>query len=579
MIFVLAAQAGSVSGTVTGADASPLPSVQVVVYDARLNYADANTTNDGGYSIVGLPAGRYRMRALPDDGEPWIDRFYPDTWDYCAADVFVVGEDEGVDGVDIALAEGGSLSGRIVDSLGAPIVGAQVVAIGESERVSLVSRLAVADADGAFTVRGLDSEPGVSEPYFAYVAASGWPRQYLAPSYEEEGGALFDVVLGANTDVGDEPLLDGITVRGTATGPDGPLDQGTAFVYSGSQVLTVDVQADGTFEADGLPPGTVIPWIDATGFATTYYPDADRPGGSIAAPDEGTVVTGADVSLPYEQTLTITLEGEGDLGEVSGLLYNDTYTVGRGGGFDETGTLLIDGLHPGTYFLRLYASDIGYVDDYVRDTSGELLPIVVDGDTTITVPLVPAASFSGTVRGDDGLPVYGAVVYATTADGENKYTGVTDHDGVYTITGLVGGTYTLKADYNHYCPTDAGWLAVWWPDALVEEDALSTSLGDAEVRTNVDFTLFNDDDHDDMGDAWEAENGLDTTLDDASGDADEDGYLNIEEWLNGTDPTDESAVQDCGCGSGAGALVLLPLAVLRRRAAKTGTPRSRALRW
>jgi hypothetical protein len=197
----------------------------------------------------------------------------------------------------------------------------------------------------------------------------------------------------------------------------------------------------------------------------------------------------------------------------------------------------------------------------------------------VSIPLVPAASFSGTVRGDDGLPVYGAAVYAATADGEDTIVDVTDHDGAYAITGLVGNTYTLKADYNHYCPTDAGWLAVWWPDALVEEDALSTSLDDAEARANVDFTLFNDDDHDDMGDAWEAENGLDTTLDDASGDADHDGYLNIEEWINGTDPTDESAAQDCGCGSGAGALLLLPLAVLRRRAAKTGTPRTRALRW
>jgi hypothetical protein len=46
-----------------------------------------------------------------------------------------------------------------------------------------------------------------------------------------------------------------------------------------------------------------------------------------------------------------------------------------------------------------------------------------------------------------------------------------------------------------------------------------------------------DGDHDGMPDAWERRHGLDET-DPADGirDSDEDGYTNLEEYLNGTDP-------------------------------------------
>ncbi len=47
-----------------------------------------------------------------------------------------------------------------------------------------------------------------------------------------------------------------------------------------------------------------------------------------------------------------------------------------------------------------------------------------------------------------------------------------------------------------------------------------------------------DSDHDGMPDAWEAKVGLDSSdVSDASQDKDNDGYTNIEEYLNGTDPT------------------------------------------
>lgn len=574
MILLLpTAFAATLSGTVTGADGSPLAGVDIVAYDARLNYAAARTTTDGGFTITNVPAGRYRLRALPSDSDPHVDRFLPDTWDFCAADVFTVASADAVGALDFGLPRGGEITGRLLGGDGAPVPEAQVLAIGASERSALVSRLGTVDADGAFSIVGLDGEPDALEPYVVYVGATGWPRQYLGPSYTDDDAGEVLVTPGGSTPLGDRTLLDGITVTGTVAGPDGPVPGGTVYVFSSSQVISVDIEADGTYVADGLPPGNVVSWASADGLATTYYPNADRPGESLSAPDEGQVLDGADLRLPRENTLTVQILGEGDRSDVSVLLYNDTLSVGRGAPVEEDGTVTIDALHPGTYSLFVYGADIGSTDDFVRDTSGAVRDIVVDGATTLDVEMPAGAGFSGTVRDDAGAPVYGAYVYSTTADGENTEVAVTDAEGVYTLGGLPGGIYTLRASYAHYCDNDPGFVTVYWPDALQPDDALVTTLAVGEGRADVDFVLFQDGDHDAMGDAWEDENGLDPERDDAGEDPDGDGYVNVEEWVLGSDPTGlvvgPGAVCGSGCGAGAGgALVwMVPLLARRRRSA------------
>ena len=574
MILLLpTAFAATLSGTVTGADGSPLAGVDIVAYDARLNYAAARTTTDGGFTITNVPAGRYRLRALPSDSDPHVDRFLPDTWDFCAADVFTVASADAVDALDFGLPRGGEITGRLLGGDGAPVPEAQVLAIGASERSALVSRLGTVDADGAFSIVGLDGEPDALEPYLVYVGATGWPRQYLGPSYTDDDAGEVLVTPGGSTPLGDRTLLDGITVTGTVAGPDGPVPGGTVYVFSSSQVISVDIEADGTYVADGLPPGNVVSWASADGLATTYYPNADRPGESLSAPDEGQVLDGADLRLPRENTLTVQILGEGDRSDVSVLLYNDTLSVGRGAPVEEDGTVTIDALHPGTYSLFVYGADVGSTDDFVRDTSGAVRDIVIDGATTLDVEMPAGAGFSGTVRDDAGAPVYGAYVYSTTADGENTEVAVTDAEGVYTLGGLPGGIYTLRASYAPYCDNDPGFVTVYWPDALQPDDALVTTLAVGEGRADVDFVLFQDGDHDAMGDAWEAEHGLDPERDDAGEDPDGDGYVNVEEWVLGSDPTGPAVgpgtVCGSGCGAGAGgALVwMVPLLARRRRSA------------
>ncbi|WP_160154389.1 FG-GAP-like repeat-containing protein [Microbulbifer sp. ALW1] len=71
-----------------------------------------------------------------------------------------------------------------------------------------------------------------------------------------------------------------------------------------------------------------------------------------------------------------------------------------------------------------------------------------------------------------------------------------------------------------------------------DQDGL-TNLEEFEIGTNP---LEADSDGDGMDDAYEAANNLDPTVDDAAADADEDGATNLEEFEAGTDPQDPGSV-------------------------------------
>ncbi len=580
------AYAGVLEGRVLSEAGDPLAGVDIIAYDERLNYGAATSTNDGSWSIRQLPAGRYRIRAMPGQDALYADRFYPSEWDFCSAEAVEIGEDGTASGLDIAVPEGGRLSGTLLDLGGNPLAGAAVYAQGVDSRTALGTRMAETAEDGSFTLYGLDADPGEPTDWQCYVRLPSFPNQWLGGTYKDADAAVFSAYLPADSagaaseDIGDFALLDGIRIAGTVYGPDGAVDSGTAFVYASSQVITSPVGVDGVYEADGLPPGDVISWASVDGLATTYWPGSDRPTTErIPAPDEGMNVDGIDLDLPAETVLTLHFsaadgEGVGDLGEVSALLYNDAHTVGRGGPVDDDGTMVIDGLWPGTYDLYVYGSDGGFEDGYAFEGT------VLATSTDLDVPLQLAASITGRLTDDAGEGVYGGYVYAFPADDPDRsYAAVADSDGYYALLGLPDGFYTVRASYVHYCPSDQGYVTVWWQDALSEDWAAQLQLGAGQVFAGADFHLPDDDDHDAMGDAWEQDHGLDPARDDAAEDLDGDGFSNLDEYLLGTDPNGAtgglSGCRGCTTAPAPGALTVLSalwagigLTLLRRRSSQ-----------
>ncbi len=319
----------------------------------------------------------------------------------------------------------------------------------------------------------------------------------------------------------------------------------------------------------GLPPGEALAWAMVEGLAITYFPDSDRPDERVPILEEGAVFTDMDVYPPRESALRGRfVGGSGDLSGISLLAYNDTRTVGIGDNALEDGSFAVGRLHGGAYTLMVYASDEGFVDDFVRDDSGE--PVVFDvPDEGVTeefeISLPIGASISGVVTDRySGEPVYGAYVVATSVDGSGSEAMETGVDGVFALTGLREARWELRVDHQAFCEGDPDWVDVYFDDAVDPALAEAVTLLPGD-RLEWNPTMPPDRDHDSMDDVWEAEVGLDPAAADGEIDSDGDGYTNLEEYRLGTDPLSGREKEGCGCKGGSEGLFLLLLAPFARR--------------
>ena len=554
------ANAASISGEVFAtSDGAPIEGVYIVAYDAALSYTYTTTDAVGRWQLDNLAPGPIRLRAVTTEDQNYPIRNYPDAWDFCEGERIVLQTSDALDGYDFSLPDGGQFVGTVLDWAGTPVTDAYVHVEGISERTAGVSVTVQADASGVFVISGLDAEEDELGEYIVELSASNLPEQYAPGTYLEDEADIVSVGLGETVGFGDVYMLDGIWVSGMVTGPTNePVSGAEVFVYSGGmdwsgQIVTATTDVFGTYSVGALPPGYVLSWGTYPGLGDTYYPDADRPGSSEAATEEAVHLEGLNLTMPVESVFQIQVDADVDFSGASGLLYNDTYTVGHGNSFQADGTLSIDGLRKGMYALYVYAKEEGYVSDWVRDDAGEVRWFSVEdnGGTydfgVISLPY--GVVFEGTVQDLRGDPIYGATVTATDQAGE-QWSGKTDSTGAFTLLGLSEGEFSLKAKVSPYCDADPGYAPAWWLGARAEDDALWITASEGDLRSGFILTMAFDTDRDDMGDQWESDVGLDVGRDDGAEDPDADGRTNLEEWQDDTDPfVIDGGIRTCGCAA------------------------------
>lgn len=558
--------AATLSGQVVAAESgAPVAPAEVQIINSSLGGVALETDAEGRWSASGLPPGRYRVRAIPRWSLDRPVRFAPDATDFCAAAVYDLAEDDVTDNVLVQIPTGGRLRVRLLDPAGAPVPGATVWAQAADDSRGLYDRPAITDAEGEATVVGIDPAAPHAD-WVVRVSSATLPNQWIGGGYEEAEAARFPKPGAAGIDAGEHRLLAGISVQGQVFGPDGPVGEGTAHVYSRSQVRSVPIGADGRYAAAGLPTGEVIVWVNVPGLAMTYFPDADRPGERVPAEAEGARLEGIDLRAPTEavfRAIFLDAEDGQPIPGVGGLLYNNTQTVGLGDEGQADGVLRIDRLHGGEWSLYAWAKDQGYTDDWIREDSGEERIFSIEAGVEgplIELRLPLASGGTGAVRDELGRPA--AVQVTLTREDGLSTSATADAEGRWSVEGLGPGRWHLAAEPTALCPGDPATVPVYWPGTVNPDWQGWLEIGPGEQAPHIELVAPIDADLDQMGDQWEAAQGLDPTRDDSALDPDGDQYTNLDEYRLGTDPHAAERVRSgCGCGANPAPRALGPLAL------------------
>ncbi len=578
--LIATAWAGSLSGTIQGADGGRIAAATIYAINPGLQAAQTTSDIEGSYSLRGLPPGDYRLWVVPTDGDPHVSRYYPSASSYCDGELIKVGMSD--TRVDLTLPMGNSVHGRLVDQHGAGVQDVRVR--GESES-GATPRACVTNTDGTFQLDGL--EPGLT--WKLQASKSGLPTQWWGQSYERSDAQEIDT--NADQNINDWVMMSGINVSGQISGPNGPVPSATVRVYSSRQLVQTVSDLDGWYEATGLPPGDVTAWAEAPGLATTYLPDSDRPAESVTALEEQATLSGLDIHMPYESTLALMLQGsaprtDGDLSGLTLMLYNDTQTVARAGVSDSDGYVEWGAIHGGEYKVLVYGGTAGHPDDWLRTADGGVKTYRVEPESDhpgLEVQLPLANTLEGVVVDEDDQPIAGALVVITPTDTEDTgqhdssdaiFIETTNAQGEFSVVGVPEGLWDVRSQVSPNCDNDPGYVTTYWPS---EEDPLMASPIQINLSNPVDrfrFILATDNDHDQMSDRWERRYDLDTERDDADEDPDNDGLSNLVEFRMRTDPLAPEGyweiTRTCGCTThrtdpAFGWVALLLLALIRRR--------------
>ncbi len=225
----------------------------------------AKSSSDGTYSMPGLAAGNYWVRV---DAQGYVKEFYDGTTDYNSATLVVVTAGVTVTGTDFTLEVGGSISGTVYQADGVtPIVNADVWAERDG---SGGGRGAKSSGDGTYVITGLS--PG---SYRVIGDMGGYVEELYDNTMDFNLATLVVVTTGVTSTGTDFTLELGGIISGMVTEADGTTPiVGAAVVVKlegGELTWEEEVEEDGSYTFDGLPPGQYTVWSENSGYVREYY--------------------------------------------------------------------------------------------------------------------------------------------------------------------------------------------------------------------------------------------------------------------------------------------------------------------
>ena len=302
---------GSINGTVTAEDTgAPLADVCVDVVDTSFNFFGSGFTDASGiYSVAGLPSGDYTVGFF-DCGFPttYVGEWYDNQPDFASADLVAVTQGVKTEGIDAALALGGSINGTVTDEETATPLADICVLVQDTafeDEPFIFFDYHLTDASGNYSVGGLRT--GDYTVGFFDCGSSNHVGEWYDDQPDFSSADLVAVTQGEKTGGIDAALAVAGSINGTVT------EEGTGDPLAGICVFVLETSdrfigfgftdASGNYSAGGLPTGDyAVEFSDCEEFPATYVtewyddqPDLDS--ADLVAVTQGVKTEGIDAAL------------------------------------------------------------------------------------------------------------------------------------------------------------------------------------------------------------------------------------------------------------------------------------------
>ena len=491
------AAGGTIAGTVTAASGgAALSGICVAVMTGGSQVGPAATTaSNGTYQIAGLNTAAYMVQFSTGCGNSgdFLTQYYDNQTSQSSAKPVTVTAGETTTDIDDALAAGGTITGTVTAaSRGAVLSGICVAAMTGGSQVGPAATTA---SNGTYRIAGLNTGSYTVQVSTGCGNSGGLLTQYYDDQTSAGSATPVSVTAGATTSGIDAALAAGGTITGTVIAASGgaPLSGICVYAYGsmgGSGDATTGT--DGTYTISGLGADSyTVEFYVGCGnngdFLTQYYDNQT----SQASANPVRVTAGATTSGIGDAMVAggaisgtvIAAAGGAALSGICVMAMASGSQVGPVATTASDGAYSITGLSAGSYSVEFYAgcgnsADLltQYYDNQTSEASANPVSVTAGATTSgIDDALAAGGAITGTVTAAaGGAALSGICVTAMASGSQVGPVATTGSDGVYSITGLPAGSYTME--FYTGCGNTGDYLTQYYDNQTSEASAKPVSV-------------------------------------------------------------------------------------------------------
>lgn len=491
----------SIAGKVTVPAGIDVSGINVTATFADQEYsmpAYTMVSADGTYRLGGLAAGSYKLK-FQGYNNGAIAQWYNNADTFAGATALDLVRGQDLAGINVTLVKGASISGKVTAPSGVDPAHLRVSAFSTDSQSTDAGNVQVSP-DGSYQLTGLRA--GSYKLQF-----SGYQTDALTQWYKN--AATFSTATAVAVTAGqvltgiDATLVKGASINGKVTAPVGVnLSSVSVNVQStepieGFMPPFVQIAADGTYRASGLPAGSYSVGFNGynSGALPQWYKNADSLASATpVVVTAGQDFSGADATLVKGASISgkVTMPAGIDASRAYVNVYKADSDLGtaQGSSVASDGSYTVGGLKAGSYKVQFSTYGTNALPQWYKNAasfaSATALTVASEQDVTgIDATLAKGASISGTVSAPTGVTLSKVTVTASFDNGRYASNAMVNADGTYRLDGLTGGSYKLQ-----FSGSSSGALSQWYNNASSLETAQAIQAAAGQDITGINATLL-----------------------------------------------------------------------------------------